>query len=299
MVRPGALGDVVLTLPSLRALRARFPSAHVSLVAPAPQVEVAAWDGVVDATVDLDAPALAPLFGGAARVWPAELQRPDFAVLWLRDHAEMAGTLRRLGVQRSCGSAPLGAIGRRAHMAQWLVDSLALLKVDRMVDRRRTIRLPMTAEAHDGRYIVLHPGSGSRRKNWPWWAEAVAGLPELKVVITAGPADAEAVSALLARWPRGRALPLVRETPTLADLASELAGAALFLGNDSGVSHLAAALGVRSVVVFGPTDPAIWQPVGPAVTVLGGVTVLDGVFAAEPVWPAVEDVVRAAKGYVE
>lgn len=298
-MRPGALGDVVLTLPALRALRGRFPSAHVTFVAPAPQVDVAAWDGIVDATINLDAPALAPLFGGTAHEWPAGLERPDFAVLWLRDHEEMAVTLRRFGVGRACGGAPLGAIGRRAHMAQWLLDSLALLGVDRTVDRGRTIRPPVMTKAHGGTYVVLHPGSGSRRKNWSRWGEVVARLPDVPVVVTSGPADAEAVAALLAAWPRGRALPHVRETATLAELAGVLAGAALYLGNDSGVSHLAAALGVPSAVVFGPTDPAIWHPVGRAVTVLGGATVAEGLFAEETLWPDAEEVVRAAKAYVE
>ena len=75
-----------------------------------------------------------------------------------------------------------------------------------------------------------------------------------------GPAD-ESAAAPLAALPGAV---VARDLP-LRVLAGRLAGAGLYLGNDSGVSHLAAAAGAPTLALFGPTDPAVWSPVGPRV----------------------------------
>ena len=76
------------------------------------------------------------------------------------------------------------------------------------------------------------------------------------VVVHRGPADADAVAALRPRLARGVVL---LEEPPLAGLAGVLSHASAYLGNDSGVSHLAAAVGARSVVLFG-ADRMVWRP---------------------------------------
>ena len=101
--------------------------------------------------------------------------------------------------------------------------------------------IPVAAEPH-GR-VVIHPFSGGARKNWPlerWQA--------LGAILGAERADS--------RFER------------LDDLAAWLAGAKLFVGNDSGITHLAAAVGTPVVALFGPTDPAVWAPRGPRVRIL-------------------------------
>ena len=112
------------------------------------------------------------------------------------------------------------------------------------------------------RFLAVHPGSGSPSKNWPTsrFLEAAGRLagPEPWLLV-AGPAEAGLEA------PRGAIL--AREWP-LRVLGAALARAGLFLGNDSGVSHLAAAAGAPTLALFGPTDPALWAPVGPRVTTL-------------------------------
>jgi ADP-heptose:LPS heptosyltransferase len=116
--------------------------------------------------------------------------------------------------------------------------------------------------------LAIAPGSGAREKNWPdiyfrsvadWWRRRTGGF----VVVIAGPVEEErggttAVShdAVIAR------------NLTLAQLAALLARSDVYLGNDSGVTHLAAALGVPTVALFGPSDPRLWAPRGGKVTIL-------------------------------
>lgn len=111
-------------------------------------------------------------------------------------------------------------------------------------------------------FLAVHPGSGSPSKNWPMerFLEAARRLSGASPwLMVAGPAEETLVA------PRGSIL--AREWP-LRVLGPALARAGLFLGNDAGVSHLAAAAGAPTLALFGPTDPALWAPVGPRVMTL-------------------------------
>lgn len=116
-----------------------------------------------------------------------------------------------------------------------------------------------------GRYGVVHMGSGGLRKVWPmprWQSlfEATRGFFGRPVVMLRGPADEKAASfveAFSKKW--GWPVFLIQDLNTLMAL---LNGAAFFVGCDSGVSHVAAAMDVPSLVIFGPTDPAVWAPQG-------------------------------------
>jgi heptosyltransferase-2 len=124
---------------------------------------------------------------------------------------------------------------------------------------------------------AIHPGSGGERKNWPvdrWqalgdWllARKEPGRPRLLII--GGEADAPALKALRAHWPQepGGDVLFAQDLP-LPHVAALLARAELFIGHDSGISHLAAAVGAPSVVLFGPTDPDIWAPPGPDIDIV-------------------------------
>lgn len=119
------------------------------------------------------------------------------------------------------------------------------------------------------RLIVLHPGSGNPSKNWP--AERFAGLARKIMassiclpVVVAGEADEKAIGIMRGLLPEAH---FIVNSP-LVDIASIISIAAGFAGNDSGITHLAAALNVPVVALFGPTDPAIWAPRGKNVTVI-------------------------------
>ena len=282
---------MILGLPAMRALRRRFPHAEITFVAPLPHARVARWDPLVDRVLDFGEPSFAPLVTGAATEWPSLLEPVDVAVVWLRDHESVGESLRRLGVAQIVGRAPLDAISERRHMAQWLSASIEVLDVPARLGVGR-LAAPTPAESVG---TVMHPGSGSARKNWAGWAELVASLAPERTTVLGGPADERAVAALLASWPSGVPVPDVRAGLSLEAVAGTLAGASLYLGNDSGVTHLAAALGAPTVAIFGPTDPRIWRPVGPREIALGGTHVDAGIFAESPQWPSVDEVLWAAR----
>jgi ADP-heptose:LPS heptosyltransferase len=111
----------------------------------------------------------------------------------------------------------------------------------------------------------------------------------LPVAVLEGAADAEACAELRRLLP-----PTVSASPfrhlSLPQAAALLQRCRLYVGNDSGVSHLAGRLGVPTAAVFGPTDPAVWRPLGPHV---------QPVAAAGHGWPSVQAVLRAARAVTE
>ncbi len=119
--------------------------------------------------------------------------------------------------------------------------------------------------------IAIHPGSGSPRKNWgleKWIATARELLklePEPEILWVGGEADEERLDAITAAF--GSRIRIARHL-ALPQLAGVLERCRLFLGHDSGISHLAAAVGTRCVLLFGPTDPAVWAPANAQVRVI-------------------------------
>jgi ADP-heptose:LPS heptosyltransferase len=141
------------------------------------------------------------------------------------------------------------------------------------------------------RPVLIHPGSGSPRKNWPFaeWLALATLLPGPATLILGEAELARPLPAPLAAARAagadclplgGRELGLLWEPP-LEELLRRLAGARAFLGHDSGVSHLAACAGSPGLLLFGPTDPAIWKPPAANVRALQSAGRLDALTVPE------------------
>jgi ADP-heptose:LPS heptosyltransferase len=267
VVHPGALGDVLLAVPALRALRA----AQAQLTATA-RITIAAQPqigallvalGIVDHAVVFDTLGLDALFTdaplGDAPV-AAHLARAGRVVCWFgaRD-AQFAGRVRGIApdaVVALPASPPgcvwehlLRTVGGRAHVQPIFV-------APDLVERGCEALLAIGWDGRS-RVLVLHPGSGGVAKRWPTagFIDAIKTI-DATVVVHQGPADGEVVERLVMQTRR----PVLRLfDPALPTLAGVLAAASAYLGNDSGVSHLAAAVGAPSVVLF--TDAMLpWVP---------------------------------------
>ncbi len=259
VIFPGALGDFLLALPALRGLRARHARAQLTLVVAGHLVAIARLAQVADAVASLDAAPAAWLFGGETA--PPWLDGHPVVYSWLgaRD-AALRARLGRRAAALHCFAVERGP--GRLHAAAAYARAVGIVADARTLAAEAAIRPPTspTADAFAagrGRLLAIHPGAGSRAKRWDaagfvrvaeWWRRGGGSLVEI-----AGPA--EAGDPLLLGAPAARDLPL-------PDLAALLARATAYLGNDSGVSHLAAAVGVPSVVLFGPTDRRRWRPLG-------------------------------------
>ena len=247
----------------------------VSLLAPSGpgSALVGPGPGEVEAVLPWDGPAVARLFAAREAIDADALRllSPFPAVIAYTGNHDLVRALGATGA-RVVAHPPLPPPDG-PHAARWLAEAVGALGGDPSVTpptmeaiaaegeraREWLDRLPRT-------FLAVHPGSGSARKNWPRERFAAlvdalaAGRPWL---LAEGPADVESARAL-GEGPHvvhARALP-----PRV--LGAILARAALYVGNDSGVSHLAAAWGAPTLALFGPTDPRQWAPVGPRVAVI-------------------------------
>jgi len=238
--------------------------------------------------LDWDSPATAGLFapeGSATGALRRALSGIELAIAYTRN-ADLVRNLAGV-VPRVLAHDPLPR-GESEHAASWLARPLATLGV--AADALPPPCTPSPGEAGRAReaqgdlersFLAVHPGSGSAEKTWP--AERFAALvrtlsPIRSWLLVEGPADAASVRPL-------EGIPGMRLARSLPPrvLGTLLASAGLFVGNDSGVSHLAAAWGAPTLALFGPTNPAVWAPQGPRVRVVRSPTPAMGDISLERV----------------
>jgi hypothetical protein len=247
---------------------------RVLLIAPRPAGAALVGPGPseVDELIEWDRPEVAALFAGdpaGATRLAGRLGGAELALVYSRS-ADLARGLAAL-VPHVVTHDPAPPAG--VHASHWLARPLAALGLDaapdpepmRATEAEEAEARPLRARLPDG-FVAVHPGSGSPRKTWP--ADRFAALldtlaPRGPWLLVQGPSDGEA-AARLARRPGA----VVARGLSPRTLGAVLARAGLFVGNDSGVSHLAAAWGAPTVALFGPTDPAVWGPVGPRTAVV-------------------------------
>jgi ADP-heptose:LPS heptosyltransferase len=283
--RPGALGDTLLAFPALAALRRAFPATRLLVVGNAPALALARDAGLADEIAAFDDARWAGLFAEEG-IRSAETRQmlagTRLAVLWLRDAEGLAArNLGALGIPQVLSAPGRPPPEARIHAADYLLGTLtplvgepapailpplALDPSARIWADAEWVRRGLT----DVPVLALHPGSGGRIKCWPPDRfAALAGrfiTDGWQVVVLEGPVDEEAAAGALRALPAGGAQRIAGLA--LPQLAALLARVALYVGNDSGVSHLSSFLGTPTLALFGPTDPAIWAPRGPRARVV-------------------------------
>jgi heptosyltransferase-3 len=160
-------------------------------------------------------------------------------------------------------------------LAIFEADHVPRLKIDRPAkgDPRETSikAAPFAESPARGQTIALHPGSGSERKNWPEakWAgllEHLIHATSFPLLIVGGVAEGERLQRLAAALPPTRTR--VASSLPLVELAVELQRCCGFVGHDSGISHLAAAVGLPGLLLWADTPEEIWRPPNPRMFVL-------------------------------
>ncbi|WP_322480802.1 glycosyltransferase family 9 protein [Thermogemmatispora sp.] len=278
VIRPGAIGDTLLAFPLLSALQAASPLARLTLVGNAQVLPLARWLGVADQVedyADLRWSALFAESGPGKDELCARLRLAERVICWLTDSTGVVRrTLAEAGVRLATVAPGRPPMGEPMHVTAYLAQTLGL-PFDLATAENRCYRLPPAILEQEPRLfdtapLVVHPGSGSPTKCWPasrfaavisWaWEQ---GWP---VLLLAGPADHEQLAAVVRALPSPgpNRIKVLIDLPLLK-VATQIQRARCYLGNDSGLSHLAGLLGVPTVTLFGPTDPAVWRPLGPAV----------------------------------
>lgn len=193
----------------------------------------------------------------------------------------LAKNFSRAGAERVITIPPFPPQESGVHVSEYLAESLKAAGIEgqssfsplRLPEEALTLarRFRAGVGLKEGeRVLAIHPGSGSPGKNWDakkFAAVADWAAERCRVLLISGPArdGAGEVRASL-----NKARPLMADTLPLTQLAAVLKTSTAYLGNDSGITHLAASLGLPTVALFGPTNPALWGPRGPGVRIIYG-----------------------------
>jgi heptosyltransferase III len=289
MIHPGSLGDVLLAVPAMVRVRTRFPDYRLALCAEAQAAKLLYACGVVDTWTSIQGRDCADLFVGAdsvtgqMRTWLLDC---DLAIGWTQSlDGTLSGTLKAFGVRTVIVRSPFSTEILAAHQQDKFLETIdevpseddgdVLLKVTEPAIQLGRACLEAAGHSIGQSLVVIHPGSGSPHK-------CVAPETLLPVVVAVqrvgaipvileGPADREPVERLLQLCSNP---PIVLRDLDLLTVAGVLAQSQLFVGQDSGITHMAGLMGVHMVALFGPTDPARWAPRGIHMTVVQGASCL-------------------------
>ncbi len=297
VIRGGAIGDFILTLPALAALRRQFPEAHIELMGYTRTNGIALAAGLVDAVQSIESRAVATFFSRKGPFDPSigeyfasfalivcYLYDPDS--LFQTNVASVSKAQFILGPHRPDENLSVPA----SEVFLQPLERLAIFDADPVPRISLGLVSPNSTPI-----IAVHPGSGSERKNWPevLWRELLQRiLHEMphQLLLIGGEAEGSRLETLTHGFASER-FKILRNQP-LVEVGKALQGVDFFLGHDSGISHLAAAVGRPGLILWGQTNQSIWGPLSKTIRVIQNPDGLEGL----PVETVLNEVRRLAMG---
>ncbi len=276
VVRGGAIGDFILTLPVFAALRRHFPKARLEVLGYPTVTKLALAGGLVDQDHYLESPALAGFFNQTTVLDPFYVQYlGNFTTIisYLYDpDGHFQTNVRRCSAARFIQGSHRPDESMPMHAVEVMLKPLVELNI-RDAHPIPQLTLPVSPEFRlpGGVWLGLHPGSGSERKNWPEakWRQFITQLcqeTEFKFLLAGGEAEGGRLQRLTQSLPTNR-FRLMQNCP-LTELAQALGQCHAYAGHDSGISHLAAALGLPGLILWAGSNEAIWRPRSEKISVL-------------------------------
>lgn len=248
VVHTGGIGDFLLTCPALARIA---NESRITLAGNPDRIQLAVLGSIANDVYSLDQIRFESLFSEPAPELRAILRRFQRILVWMRDDDDHIRTaLAALTSARIDIFPGLPPRSWTRHASEYYAECLGLEDVPEF-----RIELDSAPGSHD---IIIHPGSGGLEKNWPL-EHFTALANELaqrgrRVTWCLGPAELERGVDVASKS--------TLRCDSLGDLARTLAGATTYIGNDSGITHLAAAVGTRTMALFGHTSPEVWAPIG-------------------------------------
>jgi len=274
IVHHGALGDVVATFPIITRLKKNY--GRTDILCQLKLGELAQSLHVVDTHFSLESAIFASLFTDNVDPMVKSILCSYEVVLLFSNSVQLESVIGNITEKPVYRISPKPGIKSNIHITDHILSQLASYRPFGSIAARtsHSALLPHNhPDRRDPQYdplkIVLHPGAGSIKKCWP--VSNFINLASLlnskgkQTVFVLGPAEHD-MAETLERQDEHKSN--IFKIDNLIQLASILKTAGGFVGNDSGVSHLAAFIGLPTVVVFGPSDPVIWKPTGRSVCII-------------------------------
>ena len=264
VIRGGAIGDFILTLPALAALRKQFPQTHLAVLGYPRVATLAELAGSADEVRSIEARALAGFFarrGELDKVLGEWFASFNIIVSYLYDpDGIFQENVARVSKAQFIAGPHRPDEAQDVHATEVFLKPLERLAI---FGADAEPRLTLNSQPSTLNLLALHPGSGGASKNWPEarWLELlrrIGGETNWRVLLVGGEAEGERLHRLAPTLPADR-LTIAFNEP-LPELARRFTTCAAFLGHDSGITHLAAASGLRGLALWGGTKAEIWRP---------------------------------------
>ncbi|MBN1351148.1 hypothetical protein JXJ21_17135 [candidate division KSB1 bacterium] len=250
----GALGDFILTLPALQSLRNSLGKIHLLGLGRPDYMQLAVAFGLLDSYLDFESRIMIDFLDGASL--PPEIDSVAGGVFWFANAGKPISLLKKKAILPVIEIPPIPLPGM--HTAQYYFKT---------VQTHFRLTTPfvhsfcLASDVPHHHSALIHPGSGSPRKNYSLQfyrdiADELARLGYVDVRFIFGPVERETIN------PHDLSGARIEQPENAAALAQLLAGAALYIGNDSGVSHLSGILGTRTIALYKNTDPRVWGALG-------------------------------------
>lgn len=251
LVHSGGVGDFLCTLPALAQWE---PTTHIEVAGIPERASLAKRAGLAREVHDLERVGFHTAFTTPNETLHEFAHRFDSAWICMEDSdGTLTRNLLNAGIPDVHCFPGVPPKGWEQHAAHWYARAMGV-----------SVTLPVQFDfgpADEGFEVVIAPGSGGAAKNWP--------MENFQRVARQLESEGHHVSWCVGPAETGFSLPQPGiPQQALTDLAPQLARSRLFIGNDSGITHLAAVAGCPTVAIFGATDPTVWQPIGPRVSVL-------------------------------
>jgi ADP-heptose:LPS heptosyltransferase len=278
LIRAGALGDTLMLMPAIAYLR---KMAEITLVGRYPAIDY--LSPYVDQCIDYERLGWHGLFMEGAGENPGRgFPVPDHVVAFLSDPE--GNVMEKLKAWFPAASIRIFPVfpppeKDKIHIALYMAQSIEATGLT--IDARRcfedSLIMPLMASQHPfsrNGGIVLHPGSGSTDKNYPsdFWLALIERLKDRypgkskRIILLLGPAEEGLLSSFReAVAEKDAELIFCPEKETLIALLNQ---ASLYIGHDSGITHLAAMMGLPVIAIFKKSSPEQWAPLGPAVKII-------------------------------
>lgn len=270
IIHHGALGDFVAIFPALTRLRANFDG--IDVMCQSRLGRLAQKLGMVNHYFPLEAAGAATLYTDNPDRKIIERLNQYSKIVLFSNSKKLEATINRLAATPCHRIRPKPPVDQPIHILDHTIQHLVLNKIlatknsDNIFSPRQVATKASPKVNPRSQTVLIHPGAGSKRKRWPLnnFIELETQLKSdgLHPEFLLGPAEND-LSALLAV--EGRKIHALSDPLDMVDLLQSAGG---YIGNDSGASHVAAFLGLPSVVIFTASDPARWKPTGPLVEIV-------------------------------
>lgn len=281
LIRNGAVGDTILLSSVLQAIRAHTPYAYIEMMGNLERMELLVGGGLANHAVSFEQPGIETLFADNVTL-PQHLQdyfsRFDVIIYYGQSNAERIESKLRTNARQIVITHPALPANDDVHITKHYLQAIQKIMdihqgwIPKISLRDNEVAwgkawLKTHVENGDNHYVAgIHVGAGSKAKQAPFEVFHQK-MDEIKmkhnplIILPKGPSDEEAVDAFLTSLTDSIPF-IIAEGLRLRELAAVLSNCNEFFGNDSGITHLAAALGIPTTAVFVSGNPMVWQPLG-------------------------------------